>query len=107
MKLYGECGQARNGETAIAPVEQRHVGFLDAGWKGFPVDGKSVVHRDDFDAPGFEVVSVSDPYADRGASVLVRVFLEARLDAPTVRVTSTTGLARGRPHRALPPADAR
>jgi len=25
------------------------------------------------DAPGFEVVSVSEPYADRGASVLVRV----------------------------------
>jgi hypothetical protein len=34
------------------------------------------------DAPGFEVVSVSDPYADRGASVLVRVFIEARLDPP-------------------------
>jgi hypothetical protein len=30
--------------------------------------------------PGLVVLSVSEPYADRGASVLVRVFLEARLD---------------------------
>jgi len=36
------------------------------------------------DAPGFDVVSVSEPYADRGASVLVRVFVEARLDVPPV-----------------------
>ena len=54
------------------------------------------------DAPGFEVVSVSQPYADRGASVLVRVFVEVRLDAPTAHVTSTAGHARGH-HRALPP----
>ena len=31
------------------------------------------------DAPGFEVVSVSEPRADRGASVLVRVYVQARL----------------------------
>jgi hypothetical protein len=54
------------------------------------------------DAPGFEVVSVSDPYADRGASVLVRVFIEVRLDPAPVHVTSATGHARGRRHRALP-----
>jgi hypothetical protein len=59
------------------------------------------------DAPGFGVVSVSDPYADRGASVLVRVFVEARLDASAVRVTSTAGPARGRRHRALPPGGSR
>jgi hypothetical protein len=60
------------------------------------------------DAPGFEVVSVSEPYADRGASVLVRVFVEARLDPPTVHVTSTTSPpTRGRRHRALPPTGAR
>jgi hypothetical protein len=58
------------------------------------------------DAPGFEVVSVSEPYADRGASVLVRVFVEARFDAPTVGVTSTAGPARGRRHRPLPPGGA-
>lgn len=40
------------------------------------------------DAPGFEVVSVSEPYADRGASVLVRVFVEARIDPPA-HVAST------------------
>jgi hypothetical protein len=28
----------------------------------------------------FEVVSVSPPYPDRGASVLVRVYVEVRLD---------------------------
>ena len=50
------------------------------------------------DAPGFYVVSVSEPYADRGASVLVRVFAEARLDAPPVaqHVTATTRPANGR-----------
>jgi len=30
----------------------------------------------------FRVVSVSDPYPDRGASVLVRVYLDIRLDDP-------------------------
>ncbi len=61
------------------------------------------------DAPGFEVVSVSGPYADRGASVLVRVFVEARLDAPLVaqRVTATTGPAGTSRRRSLPPGGAR
>jgi hypothetical protein len=56
------------------------------------------------DAPGFDVVSVSEPYADRGASVLVRVFVEARLDAPPVvqHVEATTRPAQGR-RKALPP----
>jgi hypothetical protein len=59
------------------------------------------------DATGFEVVSVSEPYPDRGASVLVRVFVEARLDAPPVHVTSTTSQpARGRAH-ARPPGGVR
>jgi hypothetical protein len=50
------------------------------------------------DAPGFDVVSVSEPYADRGASVLVRVFIEARLDPPPVvqHVATTTRPAQGR-----------
>jgi hypothetical protein len=56
------------------------------------------------DAPGFDVVSMSEPYADRGASVLVRVFVEARLDVPPVvqHVAATTGPAHGR-RKALPP----
>jgi hypothetical protein len=41
------------------------------------------------EAPGFDVVSVSEPRADRGASVLVRVYVEVRI-APSVHVTSTT-----------------
>jgi hypothetical protein len=50
------------------------------------------------DAPGFDVVSVSDPYADRGAPVLMRVFVETRLDPPPVHSTCTTSPpARGRP----------
>jgi hypothetical protein len=55
--------------------------------------------------PGLVVLSVSEPYADRGASVLVRVFVEARLDPPpdVQHVTTTTGPARGRRRRALPP----
>ena len=77
------------------------------------------------DAPGFEVVSVSEPYADRGASVLVRVFVEARLDPPseTLHATARTEShpqrpderapaqaprrTGGRRHRALPPGETR
>jgi hypothetical protein len=53
-----------------------------------------------------EVLAVSAPYPDRGASVLVRVYVEARI-APPVQVDSTTGpRPRGR-RRALPPGGAR
>jgi hypothetical protein len=49
-----------------------------------------------------EVLAISEPYPDRGASVLVRVYVDARIAAP-VHVTSTTGpRPRGR-RRALPP----
>ena len=53
-----------------------------------------------------EVLAVSEPYPDRGASVLVRVYVEARI-APPVHVFSTTEpQPRGR-RRALPPGGAR
>jgi hypothetical protein len=53
-----------------------------------------------------EVLAVSAPYPDRGASVLVRVYVEARI-APPVQVDSTTeARPRGR-RRALPPGGAR
>ena len=53
-----------------------------------------------------EVLAVSEPYPDRGASVLVRVYIEARIAAP-VHVTSTTEpRPRGR-RPALPPGGAR
>jgi hypothetical protein len=53
-----------------------------------------------------EVLAVSVPYPDCGTSVLVRVYVEARM-APPVHVTSTTGpRPRGR-RRALPPGAAR
>ena len=49
-----------------------------------------------------EVLAISATYPDRGASVLVRVYIEARI-APPVHVTSTTEpRPRGR-RRALPP----
>lgn len=70
--------------------------------------------------PGLAVLSVSEPRGDRGASVLVRVYVEARLDPPPVHVAST---AESRPRsqherasqlaqrmtrrRALPPGGAR
>jgi len=55
--------------------------------------------------PGLVVLSVSEPYPDHGASVLVRVFLECRLDPPPepAHVTCTTEPARARRRRALPP----
>jgi hypothetical protein len=53
-----------------------------------------------------EVLAVSVPYPDRGASVLVRVYVEARIALP-VHVDSTTEpRPRGR-RRALPPGSAR
>jgi len=47
--------------------------------------------------PGLVVLSVSEPYADRGTSVLVRVFVEARLDPPP---PSSTSRPRPAPHAA-------
>jgi hypothetical protein len=53
-----------------------------------------------------EVLAVSAPYPDRGASVLVRVYVEAQI-APPLHVTSTTQTRpRGR-RRALPPGGTR
>jgi hypothetical protein len=75
--------------------------------------------------PGLVVLSVSEPRADRGASVLVRVYLEVRLDpAPGVQHVTATAETRpqrpderasalaqrmtgGRRRRALPPGGAR
>jgi hypothetical protein len=45
-----------------------------------------------------EVLSVSEPYPDRGTSVLVRVYIEARI-APPVRVDSTTEPRQRGPRR--------
>jgi hypothetical protein len=42
-----------------------------------------------------EVVAVSPPYPDRGASVLVRVYLEVRLELPDA--TGSTGAPPGGP----------
>jgi hypothetical protein len=44
-----------------------------------------------------DVVAISEPYPDRGASLLVRVYLEVRLDPPG----STPSAGSGRP---APPA---
>jgi hypothetical protein len=43
----------------------------------------------------FDVVAVSGPYPDRGPSVLVRVYLEVRLDPPPP--TATSGPSPDRP----------
>jgi hypothetical protein len=53
-----------------------------------------------------EVLAVSDPYPDRGASVLVRVYVEARI-SPPVHVASTTEARLPGRRRALPPGRAR
>ena len=52
-----------------------------------------------------EVLAVSAPYPDRGASVLVRVYVEARI-APPVHAGGTTGPRPRGPRRALPPGGA-
>ena len=48
-----------------------------------------------------DVVSVSEPYPDRGASVLVRVYLEVRLVPATPATPPELARATRRP-RALP-----
>jgi hypothetical protein len=51
-----------------------------------------------------DVVAVSDPYPDRGASLLVRVYLEVRLDAAASGSPAGPAPRRraGRPRGALP-----
>jgi hypothetical protein len=53
-----------------------------------------------------DVVSVSDPYANRGASRLVRVYVEVRLDRAVPNVTCTADPGRTA-RQALPPGGAR
>jgi hypothetical protein len=49
-----------------------------------------------------DVVSVSEPYPDRGPSRLVRVYLEVRLDPASPATPPTPGRPTRRPRRALP-----
>jgi hypothetical protein len=49
------------------------------------------------------VVAVSDPYPDRGASLLVRVYLETR--PPTAGPPASPAPGAGRGRRALPGGD--
>jgi hypothetical protein len=47
-----------------------------------------------------DVVAVSGPYRDCGPSVLVRVYLEVRLDPAAPAVPTSPGQAARRPRRA-------
>jgi hypothetical protein len=49
-----------------------------------------------------DVVAVSDPYPDRGASVLVRVYLEVRLDPTSPATPPGPARPARRSTRALP-----
>ena len=49
-----------------------------------------------------DVASVSEPYPDRGASVLVRVYLEVRLDPAAPATPPNPSQAARRSRRALP-----
>jgi hypothetical protein len=49
-----------------------------------------------------DVVAVSGPYHDRGASLLVRVYLEVRLDPAAPATPSAPGRAPRGPRGALP-----
>jgi hypothetical protein len=52
-----------------------------------------------------DVLAVSAPYPDRGAPVLVRVYVEARIAPPVHAASTTETRPRGR-RRALPPGGA-
>ncbi len=49
-----------------------------------------------------DVVAVSEPYPDRGARVLVRVYLEVRLGSPGSTPSAGSGRPARRSRRALP-----
>ena len=49
-----------------------------------------------------EVVAVSEPYPDRGASVMVRVYLEIRLNPAASATLPSPSRAARRPRGALP-----
>jgi hypothetical protein len=49
-----------------------------------------------------DVVAISDPYPDRGASVLVRVYLEVRLHPSSPTPSASPGRPARRSRRALP-----
>jgi hypothetical protein len=49
-----------------------------------------------------DVVAISEPYPDRGASLLVRVYLEVRLDPPSSTPSAGSGRPARRAGRALP-----
>jgi hypothetical protein len=49
-----------------------------------------------------DVVAVSEPYPDRGASVLVRVYLEVRLESAAPATPPNPSRATRRPRKALP-----
>jgi hypothetical protein len=50
-----------------------------------------------------DVVAVSEPYPDRGTSVLVRAYLEVRLDPPgRSAAPASPGQPARRPRRPLP-----
>jgi hypothetical protein len=53
-----------------------------------------------------EVLAISAAYPDRGASVLMRVYIEARIGPPVHVASTTEPRPRGRRH-ALPPGGAR
>jgi hypothetical protein len=48
----------------------------------------------------FDVVAVSEPYPDRGASVLVRVYLEVRLEPAALATPPNPSRPARRPRRA-------
>lgn len=49
-----------------------------------------------------DVVAVSEPYSDRGASVLIRVYLEVRLDPSGSATPASPERPARRSRRALP-----
>jgi hypothetical protein len=49
-----------------------------------------------------DILAVSGPYPDRGASVLVRVYLEVRLDPPSSTPPASLGRPARRSRRAPP-----
>ena len=86
------------------------TGRAEAGWHYYLAPaglagGRGLLEGVDYKGAGGYVVAISPPYPDRGASLLVRVYLEVRLHDPgtgsPARPTPPRRRA-GRPRGALP-----
>src|SRR5215472_5315179 len=56
MILHAENASAIEPQAAIRAIEERDVRFLHTSRKRVTIDSEAMIHGDDFDLPGFEIL---------------------------------------------------